>query len=244
MQVMGKRANGACKAGLDKGKEGIVTGPSRSITAYCVEPLVANIQALNRAFDTLRYTPSIRVVRAAVTSTVGTTKFAQARAGFERSGLAPNADVLATIGGGGSGDVNVTTLDDMLLLSLEALDKEGGEGGVIDVLSIDTEGNDARVIFGAVGILGQRRVRYLEFEYHENAKWATSNLEDVADLLDQFGFDCYFPGNKGQLWRLTGCWDESYDKRAWSNVACVHRGEVKLAGFMEAHAASHNASWH
>ena len=65
-----------------------------------------------------------------------------------------------------------------------------------------------------------------------------------VDLLDQLGFDCFWAGNAGQLWRLTGCWHDSYYAgRAWSNVACANRRERELLEAMTATATLHDASW-
>ena len=64
------------------------------------------------------------------------------------------------------------------------------------------------------------------------------------DLLDQVGFDCFWAGNAGQLWRLTGCWHDSYyADRQWSNVACANRRDTALHAAMTVTAARHRASW-
>ena len=44
------------------------------------------------------------------------------------------------------------------------------------MLSIDTEGNDMRVLLGAVRLLGAEMIRFLEFEYHKVGHWATADL--------------------------------------------------------------------
>jgi FkbM family methyltransferase len=208
----------------------------RRVLAYCIEPMPANVKILNNAFSALSYAPPVIVVHAAVSSTIGAASFPNGKSGAEALGMNANADMSADTNI--STTVKVTTLDELLLPALQV----DSNGGIIDWLSIDTEGNDMRVLFGSVGILGERRVRYLEFEYHAVHKWASSNLEDLVDLLDQFGFDCYFPGNRGQLWRLTGCWDDSYNKKTWSNVVCPHRSEVRLTDFMEKIAIANHAS--
>ena len=102
-------------------------------------------------------------------------------------------------------------------------------------------------------------VRFLEFEYHGVNRWARSDLQDLVDLLDQFGFDCYWQGgfgwadgvmvqNSGKLWRLTGCWDDSYytvfrDYGSNGNVACVNRDETELTDAMHHSASSIGAGW-
>ena len=102
----------------------------------------------------------------------------------------------------------------------------------VDVLTIDTEGFDWRVLRGARSIL--TRTRYLEFEYHK--KWGREELlKDAVDYLEELDFVCYFAGRIGRLFKLThGCWvNELYEVRGWSNVACVHRSEPAWLGIME-----------
>lgn len=106
-------------------------------------------------------------------------------------------------------------------------------------MSIDTEGNDLRVLLGGIKTLASDKIKYLEFEYHNVNRWARSDLQDTIDLLDQLNFDCYWALNSGKLSRLTGCWHDSYySERKWSNVACINRKMKKthskmqsLAGF-------------
>ena len=103
--------------------------------------------------------------------------------------------------------------------------------GPIHVLSIDVEGHDFDVLFGAGPVLD--RTEYLEFEYHRSGNWASySRISDPVRLLDGKGFTCYWAGKK-KLWRITDCYLDWYDWHGWSNVACVHRSQVELAGIME-----------
>jgi hypothetical protein len=48
-------------------------------------------------------------------------------------------------------------------------------------------------------------------------------LKSAISYLDDIGFTCYFPGQQGELWRITDCWQDHYSGIFWSNVACVHR---------------------
>jgi hypothetical protein len=66
-----------------------------------------------------------------------------------------------------------------------------------------------------------KRVKYLEFENHEVGAWATQNLSYPIEELSRQGFLCYWAG-KTRLWRITDCWLENFDFKAWSNVACVN----------------------
>ena len=206
---------------------------ARRIDALCVEPMPSNAKILRDAFTALKYYPQVTFLQAAVGHVHGTVPFHNGKPGTESWGIYSKVDCVSCFT-----DVNITFLDNILLHKLRAEDITGAKGdqsrrGTVDFLSIDTEGNDMRVLIGAIGLLMEHRVRYLEFEYHSVGKWSTSDLEDIVDLMDHFGFDCFFSGVH-KLWRLTGCFDQSYrTHRHWSNVACVLRTEVQLLQKMD-----------
>ena len=98
--------------------------------------------------------------------------------------------------------------------------KNSGEDEVnrkVDILMIDTEGYDPLVLEGAKPLLEQSRIRSIIFEYHGIGPWLNHLLQNVVNMMDGYGLDCYFQGN-GRLWRLTGCWDNAYESHWWSNV--------------------------
>ena len=104
---------------------------------------------------------------------------------------------------------------------------------MIDFLSIDVEGFDLLVLKGATKTLP--RTKYLEFEYNSVGAWKQQNLSTAIDLLGGAGFQCYWAGKEGRLWRITNCWMDSFNQlKQWSNVACVHlRHAPTLARRME-----------
>ena len=103
--------------------------------------------------------------------------------------------------------------------------------GPINILSIDVEGFDFDVLFGAGDVLD--RTQYLEFEFHDVGNWKKYRVMDAVNLLDGKGFTCYWLGIE-RLWRLTECNHPYYDNfHDWSNVACVHRSQEELARIME-----------
>ena len=81
-----------------------------------------------------------------------------------------------------------------------------------------------QVLQGAKKSLEAGRFRVIEFEYHELGPWGQTKLEDVVTSMDGYGFDCYYEAS-GQVARLTGCWDPSYEMHTWSNVICAHRSD-------------------
>lgn len=201
-------------------------GPPRTARAFCVEPMISTFHAVHETFKKHDWDTSIHFINAAVSSVPGEAQFPISHAGMEALGL-------GMVSSDGAYTVNVTTIDK--IVSDFQVDE-------IDMLSIDTEGNDARAILGAIHTLPI--VRFLEFEYHWVGRWAQSDLQDIIDLLDQFMFDCYWQGNQGQLWKITGCWHDSYyQKRGWSNVGCVKRSETILHEYMEEIARRDIGTW-
>jgi FkbM family methyltransferase len=89
----------------------------------------------------------------------------------------------------------------------------------LDSLQIDTEGNDAAVLQGARQTLSQLRARVVEFEYHGIGAWRTIPLNaTVQQLLEDFGYRCFWQGNSGALAPfIRGC---DYEFRKWSNLVC------------------------
>ena len=85
------------------------------------------------------------------------------------------------------------------------VDKYVKGNGPINILSIDVEGYDCDVLFGATSVLD--RTHYLEFEYHEQGNWGKLHIQDAVRLLDGKGFTCYWAG-KNKLWRISGCYFE------------------------------------
>ena len=106
----------------------------------------------------------------------------------------------------------------------------------VDVLKVDTEGNDPLVLIGAVKTLARMRPSYVAFENHGVGHWKVYALKDVIDYLDGLRYDCFWAANSGELIRLTSCWAEEYSKyKRWSNVVCHHRRRLDLKKYMTAH---------
>jgi len=180
----------------------------RPIRGFCVEPMPSNYRLLEAMMIEMKYIGPVKLIQAAVSSVAGVAPFPDGAAGDEASGLDVPSNTRTLL-------VNVTTIDDIIW-------QEKIE--VIDMLSIDTEGNDMRTIIGGIKTLSTLHVRFVAFEYHQVGRWSVSDLQDLIDIFDHLNFDCYWTLNSGKLCRLTGCWHSSYSaKRRWSNVACVNR---------------------
>lgn len=78
--------------------------------------------------------------------------------------------------------IDVTTLD-------EEVDRRNWEH--VDFLKIDAEGYDFRVLKGARGLLGDRRIGVIQFEYNRAWQLAGDTLFGAISLLRDCGYDTY-----------------------------------------------------
>jgi FkbM family methyltransferase len=164
------RPCGACQADARSGGRScpldrpadVSPGRVRPVRALCVEPMASTAAAVQRMLGGLGWAAAITLVHAAVSSAPGSALFPVGPAGFEASGLGSASP-------GGYRPVEVVTLDDLA---------RRYELGGVDVLTVDTEGNDVRVLLGGLRTLPA--VRYLEFEHHVINRWARSDLQDTV----------------------------------------------------------------
>jgi len=192
-------------------------------TVVCVEPMASNskVIALTRA-KLMKSSDSFMHIRAAVADSTGSALFPALKAG-EGEGSFSVASALPRLR---TNRVNVTTVDEIVAGLRTSL----GEVQV-DVLTVDTEGFDPIVLWGAASTL--RAVRFLVFEVQQRkarSAWNSTSLQSVVAYLDSLGLDCYWAGNDSTLQRITGCLTAAEESELrpifWSNVACVRRGDV------------------
>lgn len=178
---------------------------------YCVEPMTANVRLLESCSVATGISDDFfKIEQYAVGNPEepGTTiSFPNARAGTEDQG------VIA------SGWIKVP---------YTSLDTRFGHLDTVDILTIDTEGNDPDTIFGAKHLLS--KTRYLEFEVHRDlagTAWGRHTLKSVINFLDELSFDCFWVNGKSGLFQITNCWSPLYEEEAhtWSNVVCAQRGD-------------------
>jgi len=226
MDSLGMNDKGACnqkdtqmfdlKAGVDISKGEM----------HCIEPMPTTAHNLKTAASAMDLTTEGFIIHHAAISSV------DGLIAFPKTGKR---------GKSGQEDFNIDECkkpdmekwcEDVPMFSLQSyVDTYVESKGPINILSIDVEGYDFDVLFGAGSALD--RTEYLEFEYHEIGTWHNHHLSDAVHLLDGKGFNCYWAGN-GKLWRINGCMHEIYDTwHFWSNVACVHRSQVSLSETME-----------
>jgi FkbM family methyltransferase len=134
-------------------------GPRGSVHAF--EPLEAARRRLLRTLE-LNSLENVRVNAAALSDEIGRSKLFSYGPGFESwSTLAPRAIELAdrSLEAVSSQDVETTTLDDYC---------ENLEIATIDLLKIDVEGAEQRVLRGASRLLEQERVQVVIVEVSDN----------------------------------------------------------------------------
>ena len=192
---------GACKARVPRSKH-----PVKSIRVIAVELLLVNYIALSSNFQAFNV-PGI-ALNAAGGSQMG---FAaaprEARLGVENMGIAKaSSDTI-----------------DVPMVSVDGLISMFHWNSTIDLLSIDTEGNDALVLEGARKGLKARQIRIVEFEYHKMGEWRNRRLNDTVTELMTFGYTCFWQGNRKFSQYEIHCSNEFH---AWSNLVCAYEPPI------------------
>jgi FkbM family methyltransferase len=183
-----------------------------------VEPLPANFNTLNSVAKAEPWASSgIRVKQLAAVLSTASNKIAYfpANAAYGDEGFG----VFSQKGHSGpTAPVNTATIDEIAFGSPEA-------DPLPTVITVDAEGLDALILLGAARTLASGDVAYIEFEYHSKPPWDSIQLEWVIGYLDNMQYDCFFAGNNGKAYKVTGCWQPSFEFHQWSNLACASRLE-------------------
>jgi FkbM family methyltransferase len=197
-----------------------------SIEFHCIEPLATTFDTLQKSTIELGLAKhGFHIHRYVISNSTGSVPFPKGRVGKESYGV-PSCQQNNT-------DNQVSECEYVTMLTLDSfVSKHVHNKHIIDMLFIDTEGFDWRVLRQARATL--ERTRYLEFEYH--SAWADDEmLKDAVAYLEDLDFVCYFAGI-GNLLKVThGCWTDQYEIRRWSNIACVRVSEISWVDIMEAY---------
>ena len=225
--VTGRLFKPVCPGASERNFKSDVAPTILPIEIHCIEPIDNTINAIKETAKQLGLDKhQFHSHQYVVSNSTGVVSFPTGDAGIEHlaSKFCGRRVMGKTVR---CHDVPMTTLDDFATRHLQW---HSERYPTVDVLTIDTEGFDWRVLQGARRIVS--RTRYIEFEYHSH--WGKDELlKDAVDYLERGGFVCYFAG-KERLFKLTnGCWLKRYEARVWSNVACVHRSEPAWLGIME-----------
>lgn len=196
----------------------------RDAVVHCIEAMPITARQLQASSETLGWSDRLIVYNMAVSQTDGMILFPDAdKMGVENLGLDQcdnrkkqnHPDFTCK-------EVPSYKLDTFATKYL--MKSEDDEIPIIDFISIDVEGYDFEVLMGSTMILN--KTRYIEFEYNWKGPWGSHRLSEAVARLRNASMVCYWAGTHGYAWRITDCWQDSYDLKFWSNVACAH---AKLA---------------
>lgn len=159
----------------------------RRVTGHCIEPSVETFQSLKVGMKELEEEGTIFLSQDAIGSFQGQVFFTRSEKGTETGSISDKGL-----------PVRLTTFDDYALIM--GLD-------TVDLLSIDTEGNDMNVIYGAINFLSNHVVRVLEFEVHDINHWYVSRVDNIVALLENLGFVCFWHiDGKYHCFELLAAW--------------------------------------
>ncbi len=88
----------------------------------------------------------------------------------------------------------------------------------IDFLKIDVEGLETKVLQGFGDFL--HNIRYIQFEYGSGLSDAGSNLKEIVDLLNQYGFYDFYRDGHTKLTSTNDFWE-------WCNINCENVNFIK-----------------
>jgi FkbM family methyltransferase len=206
-----------------------IRGPAFDYKHYCIEPVRENFEIVKRVSSELEYDEmglSVHQVAISSSDVPSYVKFptANGKSGIEKYGI----HSLAT---------NKKEVD-FYEVKLTSVDKFVRDEGIVnvDILKIDTEGNDSLVLLGSIHTISTLRPSYITFENHGIGHWKKASLEETIDLLNGLAYTCFWSTYDGHLIRITSCWDSSYEYKEWSNVACYNRSDKEFAEIMESYA--------
>jgi len=138
----------------------------QSVVVHCIEPSHSAAAELAKEFSPFE---NVTIHRVAMSDECGTVPFFDPGRASEHASLVPS-----NIGDAPSYDVAVETLD-AFVNNLNI--------GEIDLIKIDAEGEDHKVIFGAAELLKAQRVKFLQFEYNYSWSQSGGTLTKVIRML-------------------------------------------------------------
>jgi len=167
----------------------------------------------------------------AVSDEVGVAKFTKQdkdhNPGFEGGGMVtkslPTVMTMKSKRSSWIEEVNMTTVDHFLLTQRSQSKKEDTDVMMIDILKIDTEGDDNKVLLGARKAITEDLVGMFTFEGGKGVIFSRSMIEGY----DKLGYSCYSTSRAGLFKWNAGCMLDKFmggfrakDK---GNIFCVNR---------------------
>lgn len=113
-------------------------------------------------------------------------------------------------------EIQVTTIDEFV---------ESQFIQTINLLKIDTEGNELQVLRGAQRALDQQRIEIIQFEFNEMNVVSRVFFKDIADLLKDYSFYRMLPDGLVPLGEYNPLMWELF---AYQNIVAIHRKTLSL----------------
>ena len=199
------------------------------VNVHAVEMVKANARVLRRLFSAFRVPGTVHHL--AMSNYSGMARYRAAPSiGLEHYELGKDVDKYR------SEHVRCATLDEFAMLHLGwargAPQLASRQLPLVDLLSVDVEGQDALVLEGATELLRAKAVAVLEFEFIGRGFWRPDHqdqrlLRDVLRKLESHGYHCFWQGESGTLAPASGpYWCDTFQFRIRSNLVCSHLPEA------------------
>lgn len=176
---------------------------------HCLEPAPGNAELLRRRFAGQ---PNVTVHERAASSAPG-------RLAFHSSGVAASGDGYLDSNGSGDLTVDVTSLD--------ALAAEH-PGAHFDLVKVDVEGEEMRVLLGARGLFRERRIGSLQLEYNNTWLRTGFRLRDVHEFAASHGYTLLCAGPLAFM-RLDG-YGEGLEDYRYRNLILAREDHLRRLG--------------
>jgi FkbM family methyltransferase len=172
-------------ANLGEWSAAFLAAAARPVQGLLIEPGKTAAELLRQRF---RSHADIEIVESAASDHMGDAVF------YEESGAGQTSSLISEFSqpGAAASKVRLTTLD--AELARRPMKR-------VDIVKIDAEGYDCRVLLGASGALAAQRFGIVQFEY--NRPWANagSTLSFALKFLGQFDYEVFLLKSRG-LYRL------------------------------------------
>ena len=178
----------------------------KQLVIHSFEPAIATFKILAENFKP--YT-NIQLYNMALSDAIGKAIFYQTEVLGETSSLIQRTKENYQA----QYEVEVNTIDNLFT-----------NNDTIDFIKIDTEGNDFHVLNGAKKLLEQQRIRYIQFEYGDNWRFAGSSLIYCIEFLEKYKYQVFLIRPDG-LYKLDYVkWKEFY---SFANFFVCRENEIQ-----------------
>eukprot|EP00197_Chlamydomonas_leiostraca_P003952 CAMPEP_0202869684 /NCGR_PEP_ID=MMETSP1391-20130828/12585_1 /ASSEMBLY_ACC=CAM_ASM_000867 /TAXON_ID=1034604 /ORGANISM="Chlamydomonas leiostraca, Strain SAG 11-49" /LENGTH=455 /DNA_ID=CAMNT_0049550025 /DNA_START=24 /DNA_END=1391 /DNA_ORIENTATION=- len=196
------------------------------VDVYCVDPSVAHAETLKKARAEVLGSAEDQVTKGGARlhwRVMAPLAFSDSEfsAHFPKNCTTTGSCSLKAAGGkeGDHDEIKVTTLDKFV--KAEGLDKAD-----IDLLRINAEGYDPKIIKGAMKTLSNQLPGVVVFEYKGSGIWLEPhhNLSKLVQTMEKTNYACYLDGSPLVFKLSHNCWRWQYGAaKDWTNVVCARR---------------------